>query len=119
MSKAKDILSVARKQLTDHIEYETKLISSIVSGGEDNSRTEEEEWPYNPKVEVCVDNSYLDVEDTIKEKHIVTAIEVGNGRVQIFTEEGDELKAEDLSTDELYKIAECLEKTYKSLTNSK
>lgn len=117
MSKAKDILSVARKQLTDHIEYETKLISSIVSGGEDNSRTEEEEWPYSPKVEVYVDDSYLDVEDTIKEKRSVVAIEVGNGRVQIFTEEGDELKAEDLTTDELYEIAECLEKTYNKLLN--
>lgn len=115
MSKAKDILSVARKQLIDHIEYETKFISSIVSGGADNSHTEEEEWPYSPKVEVYVDNSYLDVEDTIKEKRIVTAIEVGNGRVQIFTEEGDELNAENLSTDELADIAVVLEKTIDKL----
>lgn len=119
MSKARDIVDVARKELVNHIKYETELISSIVSGGADNSRTEEEEWPYSPKVEVYVDESYLDVEDTIKEKRNVVAIEVGNGRVQIFTEEGDELKAEDLTTDELCEIAECLEKTYKSLTNNK
>ena len=118
MSKARDIFDKAKADLISHIKYETEQISLIVSGGGDNSHTEEEDWMYNPSVMVYVDNSYLDVEDTITESRKVVEIEVGNGRVQIITEEGDDIDAKYLSVEELYAIADCLEKSYFSLVKN-
>lgn len=118
MSKARDIFDKAKADLISHIKYETEQISLIVSGGGDNSHTEEEDWMYNPSVMVDVDNSYLDVEDTITESRKVVEIEVGNGRVQIITEEGDDIDAKYLSVEELYAIADCLEKSYFSLVKN-
>jgi hypothetical protein len=66
-----------------------------------------------PAIDVRVDNSYLDVEDDTYESRLIEDISTGDDHnFSVTLDGGVEYDADDLSTDDLVRIAECLEKNY-------
>ena len=118
MTKAKTIIAEAKKKLVDFICYEAPLIyrkfdwdepeedeNYVIPGG-DLTRT--------VRINVEVDNSYLDVEDRCYENVEVAEISVSrDGEVWVNTED-DEYTIDEISLEELADVAEALELTYNS-----
>lgn len=65
-------------------------------------------------IDVEVDNSYLDVEDTCYERQAVSSIMMDADGVITVSTENDEFFLENLSVEELSAISDALELTYKS-----
>ena len=71
-------------------------------------------------IKVEVDNSYLDVEDTIMENRTITEIHVSlDGNIFLVAYEDDtEIEWKDISTDELAGLANILENQYLNIVKS-
>ena len=117
MSFASEKIKEVKTDLIGFIKYETDLISRAVNNDTDDEyiHTDEEDWKWNPVIEVRVDNSYLDVYDNCTERRTVVSIGIIDGNVFILTSEGDEIQGEDLSVEELGTICDCLVESYYSL----
>lgn len=113
MTKAKTIIADARKKLIEFICFEVPLIYHKFGWDEpepdDDYVIPTENLCRTIRINIEVDNSYLDVEDTCYEDVEVASIAVSrDGDVTVDSED-----AKKLSLEELANIAEVLELTYK------
>lgn len=119
MSFAQERIKKVKDELIGFIKFESELICRAVNANtKDGVCTTEEDWKWNPAIEVPVDNSYLDVEDYCTERRKVVAIAIEGDKVIVTTEEKDEIYAENLSVEELGAICDCLAESFKSLTKN-
>ena len=91
--------------------------------GQEPNFEEDEEYVVDIEgltIKVEVDNSYLDVEDTIMENRTITEIHVSlDGNVFLVAYEDDtEIEWKDISTDELAGLANILENQYLNIVKS-
>ena len=120
--KGTDIINDARKKLVDFIVFEVRNIYLLLNGQEPNFE-EDEEYVLDVEgltIKVEVDNSYLDVEDTIMENRTITEVRVSlDGNVFLVAYEDDtEIEWKDISTDELVGLANVLENKYLNIVKS-
>ena len=120
--KGTDIINVAREKLVDFIVFEVRNIYLLLNGQEPNFE-EDEEYVLDIEgltIKVEVDNSYLDVEDTIMENRTITEVRVSlDGNVFLVAyEDGTEIEWKDISTDELVGLANVLENQYLNIVKS-
>ena len=120
--KGTDIINDARKKLVDFIVFEVHNIYLLLNGQEPNFE-EDEEYVVDIEgltIKVEVDNSYLDVEDTIMENRTITEVRVSlDGNVFLVAYEDDtEIEWKDISTDELVGLANVLENKYLNIVKS-
>ena len=120
--KGTDIINDARKKLVDFIVFEVRNIYFLLNGQEPNFE-EGEEYVLDIEgltIKVEVDNSYLDVEDTIMENRTITEVRVSlDGNVFLVAYEDDtEIEWKDISTDELVGLANVLENQYLNIVKS-
>ena len=120
--KGTDIINVAREKLVDFIVFEVRNIYLLLNGQEPNFE-EDEEYVLDIEgltIKVEVDNSYLDVEDTIMENRTITEVHVSlDGNVFLVPYEDDtEIEWKDISTDELVGLANVLENKYLNIVKS-
>lgn len=120
--KGTDIINDARKKLVDFIAFEVRNIYLLLNGQEPNFE-EGEEYVLDIEgltIKVEVDNSYLDVEDTIMENRTITEVHVSlDGNVFLVPYEDDtEIEWKEISTDELVGLANVLENQYLNIVKS-
>lgn len=120
--KGTDIINVAREKLVDFIVFEVRNIYLLLNGQEPNFE-EDEEYVLDIEgltIKVEVDNSYLDVEDTIMENRTITEVRVSlDGNIFLVAYEDDtEIEWKDISTDELVGLANILENQYLNIVKS-
>ena len=120
--KGTDIINDAREKLVDFIAFEVRNIYLLLNGQEPNFE-EDEEYVLDIEgltIKVEVDNSYLDVEDTIMENRTITEVHVSlDGNVFLVPYEDDtEIEWKDISTDELVGLANVLENKYLNIVKS-
>ena len=120
--KGTDIINDARKKLVDFIVFEVRNIYFLLNGQEPNFE-EDEEYVVDIEgltIKVEVDNSYLDVEDTIMENRTITEVRVSlDGNIFLVAYEDDtEIEWKDISTDELVGLANVLENQYLNIVKS-
>ena len=120
--KGTDIINDAREKLVDFIAFEVRNIYLLLNGQEPNFE-EDEEYVLDIEgltIKVEVDNSYLDVEDTIMENRTITEVRVSlDGNVFLVAYEDDtEIEWKDISTDELVGLANVLENKYLNIVKS-
>ena len=120
--KGTDIINDARKKLVDFIVFEVHNIYLLLNGQEPNFE-EDEEYVLDIEgltIKVEVDNSYLDVEDTIMENRTITEVRVSlDGNIFLVAYEDDtEIEWKDISTDELVGLANVLENQYLNIVKS-
>ena len=116
MTKAKTIIADARKKLMEFIRFEAPLMYKKLGWAEPDNDEDYEIFGSDLcrtiRINVEVDNSYLDVEDTCYEDVEVASIIVSRDGDILVTTENDEMDAERLSIEELADIAEVLELSY-------
>ena len=120
--KGTDIINDARKKLVDFIAFEVRSIYLLLNGQEPNFE-EGEEYVLDIEgftIKVEVDDSYLDVEDTIMENRTITEVRVSlDGNIFLVAYEDDtEIEWKDISTDELVGLANILENQYLNIVKS-
>ena len=120
--KGTDIINDARKKLVDFIVFEARNIYLLLNGQEPKFE-EGEEYVLDIEgftIKVEVDNSYLDVEDTIMENRTITEVRVSlDGNIFLVAYEDDtEIEWKDISTDELVGLANVLENRYLNIVKS-
>lgn len=119
--KGTDIINVAREQLVSFIAFEVRNIYLLLNGQEPNFE-EDEEYVLDVEgltIKVEVDNSYLDVEDTIMENRTITEVHVSLDNVFLVAYEDDtEIEWKDISTDELAGLANVLENQYLNIVKA-
>lgn len=112
--KGKEILNKTRKDIIDFITYEVKMLYKKF--GWDEPKDGEYTIPTSElsrkiRINVEVDNSYLDVEDRCYEDMEVTEIIVDENGVCLTTDD-DDYSADEVSIEELADVADVLEFTY-------
>lgn len=120
--KGTDIINDARKKLVDFIAFEVRNIYLLLNGQEPNFE-EDEEYVVDIEgltIKVEVDNSYLDVEDTIMENRTITEVRVSLDGNVFLVGYGDDTEIEwkEISTDELVGLANVLENQYLNIVKS-
>ena len=120
--KGTDIINVAREKLVDFIVFEVRNIYLLLNGQEPNFE-EGEEYVLDIEgftIKVEVDDSYLDVEDTIMENRTITEVHVSlDGNIFLVAYEDDtEIEWKDISTDELVGLANVLQNQYLNIVKS-
>ena len=120
--KGTDIINDARKKLVDFIAFEVRNIYLLLNGQEPNFE-EDEEYVLDIEgltIKVEVNNSYLDVEDTIMENRTITEVRVSlDGNIFLVAYEDDtEIEWKEISTDELVGLANVLENRYLNIVKS-
>ena len=115
--KCTDIYNKAKSDLIDFIKYEIRLICNSQAWPEDVEEFEVEFEGTRPKVEVAVDNSYLDVEDVTNEwREVSTAyLDADNDNVSFLVcrdDVEDVIDIDELSVGELVVIGNELEKMF-------
>lgn len=120
--KGTDIINAAREKLKSFIAFEVRNIYLILNGEEPNFE-EDEEYVLDVEgltIKVEVDNSYLDVEETIMENRTITEVHVSlDGNIFLVAYEDDtEIEWKDISTDELVGLANVLENQYLNIVKS-
>lgn len=120
--KGTDIINDARKKLADFIVFEVRNIYLLLNGQEPNFE-EDEEYVVDIEgltIKVEVDNSYLDVEDTIMENRTITEVRVSLDGNVFLVGYGDDTEIEwkEISTDELVGLANVLENQYLNIVKS-
>ena len=120
--KGTDIINDARKKLVDFIVFEVRNIYLLLNGQEPNFE-EDEEYVLDIEgltIKVEVDDSYLDVEDTIMENRTITEVRVSLDGNVFLVGYGDDTEIEwkEISTDELVGLANVLENQYLNIVKS-
>ena len=120
--KGTDIINVARAKLASFIVFEVRNIYLLLNGQEPNFE-EDEEYVLDVEgltIKVEVDNSYLDVEETIMENRTITEVHVSlDGNIFLVAYEDDtEIEWTEISTDELVGLANVLEIQYLNIVKS-
>jgi len=116
---AKQTLENARKAITNFMANEIQLIFLSIYGRNPNFE-EDEEWTISTGdladdvyINVEVDNSYLDVEDTTCERREISEISCAlDGSIYLFDEDGNDWNVNEISLEELSAISDILEITY-------
>ena len=124
MKTAQDIINNARFELVAHIITLMRKIDAYLETGDKRLMTNSEEsvllnfadCVYAPSILIEVDNSYLDVEETCREVRTLDFILTSDDHdFYVGDRVNSEVKAEDISTDDLMEIAKVLEETYNDM----
>ena len=121
MKSVQDIINNTRTEIITHIITLMRKIDAYLETGDKRLMTNSEEsvllnfadCVYAPSILIEVDNSYLRVEDTCREVRTLDFILTSDDH-DFYVGDGanSEVKAEDISTDDLVEIAKVLEETY-------
>lgn len=117
MKKADTIIARAKKEIVDFICFEAPLLYKKFGWAEpedgDNYSITTGDLGRKLHINVEVDNSYLDIEDTCFEKREVAEINVNttDGEMWVCTED-DDYTIDEVSIEELAAIANAMEETY-------
>ena len=124
MKTAQDIINNARFELVAHIITLMRKIDAYLETGDKRLMTNAEEGVVvdfadcvsAPSILIEVDNSYLDVEETCREVRTLDFIATRDDHdFYVCDRANSEVKAEDISTDDLIEIAKVLEETYNDM----
>ena len=124
MKTAQDIINNARFELIAHIITLMRKIDAYLETGDKRLMTNSEEGVVvdfadcvsAPSILIEVDNSYLDVEETCREVRTLDFILTSDDHdFYVGDRANSEVKAEDISTDDLIEIAKVLEETYNDM----
>ena len=124
MKTAQDIINNARAEIITHIITLMRKIDAYLETGDKQLMTNPEEdvvvdfvdCVYAPSILIEVDNSYLDVEKTCREVRTLDFIATRDDHdFYVGDSTNSEVKAEDISTDDLIEIAKVLEETYNDM----
>ena len=124
MKTAQDIINNARAEIITHIITLMRKIDAYLETGDKRLMTNSEEsvllnfadCVYAPSILIEVDNSYLDVEETCREVRTLDFILTSDDHdFYVGDRVNSEVKAEDISTDDLIEIAKVLEETYNDM----
>ena len=121
MKSAQDIINNARAEIITHIITLMRKIDAYLETGDKQLMTNSEESVLlnfddcvsAPSISIEVDNSYLGVEETCREVRTLDFILTSDDHdFYVGDRVNSEIKAEDISTDDLIEIAKVLEETY-------
>lgn len=120
MKTAQDIINNARFEIITHIITLMRKIDAYLETGDKQLMTNSEkgvavdfvDCVYAPSILIEVDNSYLDVEETCREVRTLDFIAARADEDFYVSDGANNVRAEDISTDDLIEIAKVLEETY-------
>ena len=117
MTKAKEIIEKAKKEIIDFICFEAPLLYKKFGWAYDPEEDENYTIPTGDLepiyINVEVDNSYLDVHDRCYEDVEVAEIIVSpEGEVWLTNEDYDDWTTDEISLEELANIADAMERAY-------
>lgn len=121
MKTTQNTIKNARAEIITHIITLMRKIDAYFETGDKQLMTNPKEdvvvdfmdCVYAPSILIEVDNSYLDVEKACIEVRTLDFIATRDGHdFYVGDSTNSEVKAEDISTDDLIEIAEVLEETY-------
>ena len=121
MKTTQNTIKNARAEIITHIITLMRKIDAYFETGDKQLMTNPEEdvvvdfmdCVYAPSILIEVDNSYLDVEKACIEVRTLDFIATRDGHdFYVGDSTNSEVKAEDISTDDLIEIAKVLEETY-------
>ena len=120
MKSIQDIINNARFEIITHIITLMRKIDAYLETGDKQLMTNPEEGVvvdfvdcvYAPSILIEVDNSYLDVEETCREVRTLDFIAARADEDFYVSDGANNVRAEDISTDDLIEIAKVLEETY-------
>ena len=124
MKSAQDIINNARAEIITHIITLMRKIDAYLETGDKRLMTNSEESVLlnfddcvsAPSILIEVDNSYLGVEETCREVRTLDFILTSDDHdFYVGDRANSEIKAEDISTDDLIEIAKVLEETYNDM----
>ena len=124
MKSVQDIINNARAEIITYIITLMRKIDAYLETGNKRLMTNSEEsvllnfadCVYAPSILIEVDNSYLDVEETCREVRTLDFILTSDDHdFYVGDRLNSEVKAEDISTDDLIEIAKVLEETYNDM----
>ena len=124
MKSAQDIINNARAEIITHIITLMRKIDAYLETGDKRLMTNSEESVLlnfddcvsAPSISIEVDNSYLGVEETCREVRTLDFILTSDDHdFYVGDRVNSEIKAEDISTDDLIEIAKVLEETYNDM----
>ena len=124
MKSAQDIINNARAEIITHIITLMRKIDAYLETGDKRLMTNSEESVLlnfddcvsAPSILIEVDNSYLGVEETCREVRTLGFILTSDDHdFYVGDRVNSEIKAEDISTDDLVEIAKVLEETYNDM----
>ena len=124
MKSAQDIINNARAEIIAHIITLMRKIDAYLETGDKRLMTNSEESVLlnfddcvsAPSILIEVDNSYLGVEETCREVRTLDFILTSDDHdFYVGDRVNSEIKAEDISTDDLVEIAKVLEETYNDM----
>ena len=124
MKSAQDIINNARAEIIAHIITLMRKIDAYLETGDKQLMTNSEESVLlnfddcvsAPSISIEVDNSYLGVEETCREVRTLDFILTSDDHdFYVGDRVNSEIKAEDISTDDLVEIAKVLEETYNDM----
>ena len=124
MKSAQDIINNARAEIIAHIITLMRKIDAYLETGDKQLMTNSEESVLLnfddcvsvPSILIEVDNSYLGVEETCREVRTLDFILTSDDHdFYVGDRVNSEIKAEDISTDDLVEIAKVLEETYNDM----
>ena len=124
MKSIQDIINNARFEIINHIITLMRKIDAYLETGDKQLMTNPEEGVvvdfvdcvYAPSILIEVDNSYLDVEETCREVRTLDFIATMDDHdFYVGDRANSEVKAEDISIDDLIEIAKVLEETYNDM----
>ena len=124
MKSVQDIINNARTEIITYIITLMRKIDAYLETGNKQLMTNSEEsvllnfadCVYAPSILIEVDNSYLDVEETCREVRTLDFILTSDDHdFYVGDRANSEVKAEDISTDDLIEIAKVLEETYNDM----
>lgn len=124
MKSVQDIINNARFEIITHIITLMRKIDAYLETGNKRLITNSEECVvvdfvdcvYAPSILIEVDNSYLDVEETCREVRTLDFIATRDDHdFYVGDRANSEVKAEDISIDDLIEIAKVLEETYNDM----
>ena len=123
MKTAQDIINNARFELVAHIITLMRKIDAYLETGDKRLMTNSEEGVVvnfadcvsAPSIVIEVDNSYLDVEETCREVRTLDFIAARADEDFYVSDGAYNVRAEDISIDDLIEIAKVLEETYNNM----
>ena len=124
MKSAQDIINNARTEIIPHIITLMRKIDAyletenkqLITNSEEGVMVDFMDCVYAPSILIEVDNSYLGVEDTCREVRTLDFIATKDDHdFYVGDWANNNVRAEDISTDDLIEIAKVLEETYNDM----